>query len=228
MKINYILKELVSKNLNKFNIIRYFIACRRVSNNDSKFGYLTQGKLKQLVTDSRTIQRYNKILQDDLHLIRYNNSYLTQDKHYCTTYIGYWDDEINFNHQVKIEVESKGLIHTDKVKSNERRSVQQKVNIAEKSTDNFSIAELEALLLAKKALEYKSPIKDAQSEPIIKNKVLGNKRPIVVDEPDIFEDLFDTDNSEYELTAEEIEIDQECINLNYDQIPHDVLQMIED
>lgn len=221
-EINYILKELVSKNLNKFNIIRYFIACRRVSNNDSKFGYLTQGKLKQLVTDSRTIQRYNKILQDDLHLIRYNNNYLTVDKHYCTTYIGYWDDEDNFNHQVKIEVESKGLIHTDKIKSNERRSVQQKVNVVEKSTDNFSIEELEALLMVKKALEYKPPIKDS----LPKHKVLGNKKPTIED--DMFEDLFDTDNDEYELTPEEIEINQECINLNYDQIPVDVLQMIED
>ena len=230
-EINYILKELVSKNLNKFNIIRYFIACRRVSNNDSKFGYLTQGKLKQLISDSRTIQRYNKILQDDLHLIRYNNSYLTQDKHYCTTYIGYWDDEINFNHQVKIEVESKGLICTNKVKSNIKRSVQQKINNA----DNLTIGELEDLLRKKKELEYKQIVKDEVNLPEPKPKGLQNKKPIPL--PRIYEDddedLFGDENEEDDywdinlLTEEEQKSLQEIDDLNHAQIPLDVLQMIE-
>ena len=236
--INYIFKELATKNLNKFNIIRYFIACRRVSGNDSKFGYLTQGKLKQLVNDSRTIQRYNKILQDDLHLIRYNNSYLTVDKHYCTTYIGHWDDEINFNYQLKTEVEGKGLIYTDKEKSNERRSTQQKIN----NVDNLSIDELEELIRKKKELEYKPIIKDEDAKivniPESKPKGLQNKKPLPLpiideDDPDIFNDLFGEEDSNNgwddisSLTDEEQKSLQEIDDLNHAQIPLDVLQMIE-
>lgn len=159
--VNSIFEQLHSENISKFNIIRYFIACRRVSNNDSNFGYLTQGKLKQLVNDSRTIQRYNKILQDELHLIRYDNNYLTEDKHYCTTFIGKYDDEDNFNKQLQMEVGVRGLVHTDKIKSNVRRSVKQKINHIEKTDEeirNERIAELEMLLKQKKELEFK-PIK---------------------------------------------------------------------
>lgn len=162
-EINYIFKELASKNLNKFNIIRYFIACRRVSSNESNFGYLTQSKLKQLVNDSRTIKRYNEILQNDLHLIRYNNSFLTEDRHYCTTFIGHWDDEANFNFQLQTEVEARGLIHTDKVKSNEKRSIQQKVNNivnSEFDIKDARILELEELLKQKLELEYKPIAKE--------------------------------------------------------------------
>jgi len=246
-EINYIFEELASKNLNKFNIIRYFIACRRVSGNDSKFGYLTQGKLKQLVTDSRTIQRYNKILQDDLHLIRYNNSFLTPDKHYCTTYIGHWDDEVNFNYQLKAEVEGKGLIYTDKTQSNERRSVQQKIN----NVDSLTLEELEELIRKKKELEYKPVVKkeddkidivDNRSVTDIKGKGLQNKKqkPLPLpkiynkdnEPPDIFEDLFgDEEENDYwdisNLTIEEQKALQEIEDLNHDQIPLDVLQMIE-
>lgn len=153
-EINYIFQELVSKNLNKFNIIRYFIACRRVSNNDSNFGYLTQTKLKQLISDSRTIQRYNKILQDDLHLIRYNNNYLTKDKYYCTTFIGKYDDEDNFNYQLQIEVDSKGLIPTDKIKSNIKRSKKQEINHLVNDKD-IKIKELEEKLKQYEALQYR-------------------------------------------------------------------------
>lgn len=148
-----IFEYLKKSNLSKFNLIRYFIACKRVSNNQSNFGYLTQGKLRKLVNNSRTIQRYNRILQDDLHLIRYNNSYLTEDKHYCTTYIGKYDDEANFNNQLQIEVSSKGLIHTDKVKSNIRRRISQKINNINDSDDkDIRIKELEDQL---RQLQYK-------------------------------------------------------------------------
>jgi hypothetical protein len=206
--IIHIFNQLHGENISKFNIIRYFIACKRVSHNTSNFGYLTQGKLKKLITDSRTIQRYNKILQDELHLIRYNNSYLTPDKNYCTTYIGNWDDEENFNHQLKIEVSSKGLKHTNKIKSNKKRSIQQKIN----NIDNLSIIELEELLKKKKELEYKEIIKDRdkkndnsitydnKSNP----KGLENKKlkplplPILSkneqEEPDIFDDWFDDED----------------------------------
>ena len=238
-EINYIFEELASKNLNKFNIIRYFIACRRVSGNDSKFGYLTQGKLKQLVTDSRTIQRYNKILQDDLHLIRYNNSYLTPDKHYCTTYIGHWDDEANFNRQLETEISGKGLIYTDKTQSNERRTVQQKIN----NIDNLTLEELEELIKKKKELEYKLVVKDDEiSVTNIKGIGLQNKKqkPLPLpkiykednDKPDIFEDLFGDEEENYywdisNLTIEEQKSLQEIEDLNRSQIPLDVLQMIE-
>lgn len=154
--LNHIYKELESMKINKFNMTRYFIACRRVSNNDSNFGYLSQTKLKQLLNDSKTISKYNLILQDDLHLIRYNNSYLTEDKHYCTTFIGKYNDEDNFNHQLKIEVESRGLIHTDKIESNKRRSVKQEINNIIESTDKDNkIKELEAKLKQYEALQYK-------------------------------------------------------------------------
>jgi len=127
-EIDNIFNYLSSSNLGKFSLIRYFIACRRAINNQNNFGYLTQGKLKQLVTDSRTIQRYNKILQDELHLIRYNNDFWTKKKHYCTTFIGLYDDKKNFNNQVKCEVEVQGLVYTDKIQSNLQRSETQKNN----------------------------------------------------------------------------------------------------
>ena len=123
-----IFNYLSGSNLGKFSLIRYFIACRRSINNESNFGYLTQGKLKQLVTDSRTIQRYNKILQDDLHLIKYNNDYLTPEKQYCTTFIGLYDDKNNFDFQLKAEVDRQGLVYTDKINSNTKRSITQQIN----------------------------------------------------------------------------------------------------
>ena len=156
--INKIFSHLESLNIGKFNLIRYFIACRRVSSNKYNFGYLSQTKLKGLVTDSRSIRKYNNILQDELELIRYNNNYLTKNNKYCVTYIGKFDDKANFNRLVKEEVATKGLIYTNKIKSNERRSVQAKINSIEKSIDDFSIEELEALLLKKKELEYQPQI----------------------------------------------------------------------
>ena len=126
--LDHIFKQLESDKTSKFNIVRYFIACCRVSNNDSQFGYLSQGKLKQLLNDSKTIHKYNIILQDELHLIRYNNNFLTPERRYCTTFIGKYDDEKNFNLQLQIEVSAKNLIHTDKIVSNKRRSKKQEIN----------------------------------------------------------------------------------------------------
>jgi len=128
MDIDKIFYHLQNSNLGKFNLIRYFIACRRVCSNESSFGYLTQSKLKGLVSNTQTIQRYNKILQDELHLIRYNNSYLTPDKHYCTTFIGLYNDKDNFDNQVIGEVERQGLVYTNKIDSNLNRSKTQKLN----------------------------------------------------------------------------------------------------
>lgn len=136
-EIDNIFNYLSSSNLGKFSLIRYFIACRRAINNQNNFGYLTQGKLKQLVTDSRTIQRYNKILQDELCLIRYNNDYWTKEKHYCTTFIGLYDDKKNFDFQVKCEAEVQNLIYTDKTKSNFKRSKTQKLNNKTSNSLNY-------------------------------------------------------------------------------------------
>jgi len=147
--VNLIFKHFQHNNLNKFNLIRYFIACCRVSSNSKNFGYLTQNQLNGLVTDSRTIQKYNNILQDDLNLIVYNNDYLTLEYKYCTTYIGKYYAKDNFNRQLKLEVIKKGLTHTNKSTSNLRRSLMQQIN-------NAHGEELIELEKQYKELEYKS------------------------------------------------------------------------
>ena len=144
--INYIFKKLETKKLSKFNLIRYFVVCKRIINNESSFGFLSQKKLNSLINDSKTISRYNYILQDVLELIRYDNSYLTPDKHYHTTFIGKYDEEVNFNQQVEWAVQWKNLIKTDKTKSNAKRSNKQKINNNENKIKNTSdINELKRL-----------------------------------------------------------------------------------
>lgn len=170
--IDTICNHLQGVNIDKFSIIRYFIACRRVVNTESKFGYLTQGKLKQLVNHSKTIQGYNKILQDDLQLIRYNNSYLTRDRHYCTTFIGLYDEKESFDKMVECEVGNKGLVHTDKVRSNKKRKLKQQVNNINNKINNPAnidkIKELEEQLEAKnkqiEALQYKNKKEQKETE----------------------------------------------------------------
>jgi len=137
--IDNIFKYLQNVNINKFSLIRYFVACKRVSNNNN-FGYLTQGKLKQLVNHSSTIQRYNKILKD-LQLIKFNSDYLTAEKHYCTTFIGNYNNDM-FDKMVQEEAKNRGYIFTDKTKANEKRSSKQKINsINKKIEDDKIIAE---------------------------------------------------------------------------------------
>jgi len=197
-EIDTIYEYLQDKKLNKFSMIRYYIACCRVSNNDASIGYLTQGKLKKLVSDSRTIQKYNNILQDELNLIIYNNSYLTPDKHYCTTFIGKYDDEVNFNKQLEVEVSSRGLIHTDKIKSNERRSIKQEINNIDTGKDKARIKELEEKLRQYEELQYKpkEEVEDIFIEPKPKGKGLQNKKKIVeettiiVENPEIDDSAF--------------------------------------
>lgn len=170
--IDNIFNHLQGVNIDKFSIIRYFVACRRVVNTENKFGYLTQGKLKQLVNHSKTIQGYNKILQDDLKLIRYNNNYLTKEKHYCTTFIGLYNEKESFDKMVECEVENKGLVRTDKIKSNKKRKLKQQANdINSKINDPVNmdkIKELEAQLEAKnkqlEALQYKNEKEQREKE----------------------------------------------------------------
>jgi len=54
---------------------------------------------------------------------------------------------------------------------------------------------------------------------------------LLIEPPDIFVSEFEEEDDYNEfnnLTDEEQELNQECINANYDQVPQDVLQMIED
>lgn len=171
-ELNEIFLALKNTNLNKFNFIRYFIACRRVASNKSNFGYLTQLKLKQLINDSRTIKKYNEILQDDLHLIRYNNDYLTPERHYCTTFIGYWNDEENFNKQLQYAVESKNLVHTNKIKSNKKRSVKQRINKLENNNEDVE----EKL---KQLEEYKKIYGELNKFSIKEDKVINIKTHVI-------------------------------------------------
>ena len=157
--IDNIFNHIKGVSLNKFALIRYFIACKRVIQNEANFGFITQSKLKSLISDSKTIQRYNKILQNDLNLIRYCNDYLTPDKHYCSTFIGLYDNTNNFNEQLKFYVDSQGLILTDKTKANEKRSSKQKINnINKKINDDTIIAEkdIEIEKLKAEVEKYKS------------------------------------------------------------------------
>jgi len=70
-EINYILQELESEKISKFNIIRYFISCCRFLNTNRDNNILTQDKVRNLVNDLKTFQKYNAILQDKLKLIKF-------------------------------------------------------------------------------------------------------------------------------------------------------------
>ena len=238
--LDHIFKQLESDKTSKFNIVRYFIACCRVSNNDSQFGYLSQGKLKQLLNDSKTIHKYNIILQDELHLIRYNNNFLTPERRYCTTFIGKYDDEKNFNLQLQIEVSAKNLIHTDKIVSNKRRSKKQEINNI--ANDVSKVSELEKKQEQYKELEYKpnDNIIDNRTSAEIKGRGLqNNKRKAIVEDtanvtvsneykPDIFEDWFNVDECDNnKLTDEEYQAKLECEVANDDQIPYEVKRIIQ-
>jgi len=241
--LDHIFKQLESDKTSKFNIVRYFIACCRVSNNDSQFGYLSQGKLKQLLNDSKTIHKYNIILQDELHLIRYNNNFLTPERRYCTTFIGKYDDEKNFNLQLQIEVSAKNLVHTDKIVSNKRRSKKQEINNI--ANDVSKISELEKKQEQYKELEYKpnDNIIDNRTSAEIKGRGLqNNKKKVIVEDtvvdkvvnvnnefkPDIFEDWFDDNECDNnKLTDEEYQAKLECEVANDNQIPDDVKRIIQ-
>ncbi|WP_231159289.1 hypothetical protein [Clostridium botulinum] len=120
--LDKIFNYLHNTNMNRFTFIRYFIAIQRVINNDAQFGWLTQSSIKSIISHNQTISKYNKILTDELNLIIYNNSYITPDRHYCSTYFGKYGDDINFNKQLQIEVGAKDLIYVDKTDSNIKRS----------------------------------------------------------------------------------------------------------
>lgn len=159
-------------NIDKFNFVRYFIATQRVISNSSGFGYLTQTTVKKLCGESKTVSNYNRILQEDLHIIRYCSDYITEKKQYCSTYIGRYEDVNNFEMLLKAEVESKGLVHSDKKKSNEKRSKKQLINKTEKkiieSDKDAEIKrlqeELETLKKQRSDLEFKPPVESNAKE----------------------------------------------------------------
>lgn len=130
--LDKIFKYLTTTNFDKFAFIRYYIAIQRVISCERRFGYLTQKMVRELVGESKTVSNYNKILQEDLKLIRYNNSYITPEREYCSTYFGRYEDELNFNEQLQFEVNEKRLVYSDKIKSNVKRSVKQKLNREDK------------------------------------------------------------------------------------------------
>ncbi len=209
--IDEILKYCQTRNLSKYDLIRYFVACRRMSNNEAHFGYLTQLKLKQLINDSRTIQRYNKILQDDLHLIRYDNNYLTPEKHYCRTFIGEYDDKF-FDKKVKDMASSEGLVFTDKNKSNKKRSIKQKINNTDVD-DKTKIKQLEKQLQKIQYKEHSSDdeeiidlLKELDKDSIpeslkLTEKLINNKDDSY--ENDHYDDWDDDDEDKQEMDLPE-------------------------
>jgi hypothetical protein len=141
--VDKIFKKLALTNINKFGLVRYFIAIQRVISNEKSFGWLPQSKVREFVGESKTVSKYNNLLMDELKLIRYNNNYITPERSYCSTYFGKYDDEVNFNRLLQNEVASKGLIPTTKVTSNARRRVKAKSNVIEKEIE--STTELEKI-----------------------------------------------------------------------------------
>lgn len=160
--IDKIFTYLKSSNISKFDFVRYYLACKRVTNNDSEFGYLAQSKLKQLISDTRTVGRYNKILQDDLELFKFNSNYLTAEKHYCTTFVGAYNNK-SFDKMVQDEANNRGLVPTDKTKANKKRSLKQKIyNINNSDDKDARIQELEEKLKQYESMQYKN--KNEQKE----------------------------------------------------------------
>lgn len=134
-------KYLSTSKVNKFSLVRYYIAICRVVNNDSCFGYLTQNSVKKIVVNKDvTITQYNKILKN-LGLIIYNNDFITKERRYCTTFFSLPKYEINFTKQLQQEVQRQGLIKIDKTSSNIKRSLTQKKNKAIKE----NLAKLESI-----------------------------------------------------------------------------------
>lgn len=97
------------KNVNKFGLIRYLISVYRVVSNQEKFGWLTQSSITKLCGASRTITRYNKILQDELNIFIYNNNYISNSKR-CSTYFSFYNNKIEFNKRLANIVSEQKLL----------------------------------------------------------------------------------------------------------------------
>jgi len=188
--LNKIFSYLSGKNISKFDFIRYFLATQRVISNNDNFGYLPQSVIKRLVSNPKTIKRYNEILQKELHLIRYNNDYLTPKYKYCSTFIGlYNDDDKLFDDKVKDMANSQGYVLTDKTKSNEKRKTKQEVNHLKDKIDNSDSTDKDAEIEKLKA-ELKEKNKQLESLQYKENKKDKNKR-IEKEDKDIYDSVND-------------------------------------
>lgn len=171
-ELDTIFTYLNNTNIDKFAFTRYYIAITRVINNQNKFGYLTQSNVRDICGKSETVSRYNDILQDELHLIRYNNSYVTPERHNCSTYFSSFNDEDNFNKMLQTTIKEKKLILYNKENTNKKRSTTQKINTVKNKIDSTDkeneIAELKARLkhLEEEKDKLSSINKDNGKEPV--------------------------------------------------------------
>lgn len=186
-----------SSNISKFSLIRYFLAINRVISNQENFGYLPQSTVKNICGKSETIQRYNKILQDKLNLIQYNNDYMTPDRHYTSSFFGWYGDNDNFNNLLKNQIASKELIATNKEQSNKRRSNTQKINKVNKKINDadkdIEILQLKAKLAEleeeKKKLEYKQDENNNKKLKGLLNNCTSKTKEKTIDDKIELEDI---------------------------------------
>jgi|GEM_PF-5979410 len=199
-ELDRIFTYLNNTNIDKFAFTRYYIAIMRVVNNKNNFGYLTQSHVKNICGKSETIKRYNNILQEELNLIRYNNSYVTPERHNCSTYFSLYSDEVNFNNMLQTIVKEKNLVLYDKENTNKKRSTTQKINTVKTKIDNTDkdkeIAELEAKL---------KQLKEEKDKLYSSNK--GNeKEPISAEKP---QQVTEAMPSNQDIFAEFLECDED-------------------
>jgi hypothetical protein len=151
-----------SSNINKFALFRYFTSISRVINSESDFGYLSQTDVK-FCGESRAIARYNSVLTD-LKIFLYNNEYYTAEKHYNATFFGWYGDNVNFDFQVKCQVDSRNLVKVDKENIKVKVSNTQKINKTktkiETSNKDEEIAMLKAKLLELEEEKKNIPVKE--------------------------------------------------------------------
>lgn len=107
-------------NIDKFSLLRYAIAISRVVNNESGFGYLTQGSCKKIIGSHKSIKKYNEIL-DELKIFRHTSDYVTPIKEYVSTFFGRYEDKSNFDTQLKYIIQERKLIKIDKTDANNKR-----------------------------------------------------------------------------------------------------------
>lgn len=130
--VDKIMRYSKNTNINKYKLIRYFIAIKRVCNyvNDKTniqyhIGYLTQSQCQNIIENYQSITRYNNILHD-LGLICFNNNWCQPGGRYIKTYFNDTNDQDRIDQYCELVAAQEGMIPTDKVKSNKRRSVAQK------------------------------------------------------------------------------------------------------
>lgn len=195
-----------------------------------------------------SIDKYNHALVE-LDLIRYDSAGLwhyADDPHRipresCNIYALYTDDETTANN-LKEGIKFYKKLNADKVfskkeyKNNNRKLNGELGSIIKKeklgtATNEDIIRKAEILTSTTRTDEVvvKDNYADFRSIIDVKGKGLQNKKKVIVEDiPDIFEDSFDEDDSDYELTEAEQILNQEIINANRNQIPDEVLREMEE